>query len=52
MVEDILEKGNINVDKEVKTLNKNKEKKKCCWVFIFYRFDIGAILFSRYIKIF
>ena len=29
-VEDILEKGNINVDKEVKTLNKNKEKKKCC----------------------
>ena len=30
LVEDILEKGNINVDKEVKTLNKNKEKKKCC----------------------
>ena len=30
LVEDILEKGNGNIDKEVKILNKDKEKKKCC----------------------
>ena len=30
LVEDIIERGNRNIDKEVKILNKKNEKKKCC----------------------
>ena len=30
LVEDIIERGNRNINKEVKILNKKNEKKKCC----------------------